>query len=286
MGEGNTRVIFFTDLDGTFLDHDTYSFADSLPALRLAVSGGSPVVFCSSKTRAEIEPVRDRLRLADPFIVENGGAVYVPGGHFGFDIGASRFRDGYDVIELGTPYETLVQRFRKIREALPFSLIGFSDMPAEEVSEDCGLSLSEAQRAKQREYDEPFRILRAAAADIPQVLRKFQEAGLRVETGGRYHHLHGRNDKGLAVRILSDLYRRADRSVFTVGLGDSLNDVPMLENVDLPILVKKPDGGYDPAVLERLPQVRRADGVGPCGWAAAIMEILGEQGSAGNPEAS
>jgi ribosomal protein L37E len=32
-----------------------------------------PVVFCSSKTRAEIEHLRKATEVTDPFIIENGG---------------------------------------------------------------------------------------------------------------------------------------------------------------------------------------------------------------------
>jgi mannosyl-3-phosphoglycerate phosphatase len=100
------KTIIFTDLDGTFLDEKNCSFRESLPALRVAQERGIPVIFCSSKTRAEIEHLRKATEADDPFIVENGSAIYAPEGYFPFTVEDSMSRDGYDVIELGESYNS------------------------------------------------------------------------------------------------------------------------------------------------------------------------------------
>ncbi len=55
------KLVIFTDLDGTLLDRDTYSFEPALPALRLIRQKDIPLVLSSSKTRAEIEFYRERI---------------------------------------------------------------------------------------------------------------------------------------------------------------------------------------------------------------------------------
>lgn len=270
------QIVIYTDLDGTFLDHRTYSCAESLPALRAAKAKDIPVVFCSSKTRAEIEVIRQYTLVRDPFIVENGGAIFVPEDYFPFPLEGSISRDGFAVIELGTPYAKLIQTFRRLQEGVPGRLRGFSDMTDEELAADGGLTLAEARRAKQREYDEAFKIFNAGPAVIQLIRRKIKEAGLRLTVGGRYYHVLGDNDKGRAVSLLNDLFRKTYGAIFTVGLGDSLNDLPMLHVVDLPVLVQKPEGHYDPVVTAALPQVRLAKDVGPQGWRRAVTDILAE----------
>jgi mannosyl-3-phosphoglycerate phosphatase len=247
-----------------------------LSALQATTAKGIPVVFCSSKTHAEIEVIRQYALVQDPFIVENGGAVYVPKGYFPFSIEGSVYRDGFEIIQLGTPYLKLVETLRRLRAEVSGSLFGFSDMTEDGVAADCGLTVAEARRAKRREYDEPFKIVGADSQVVQLILQKIEEAGLRYTVGGRYYHLHGDNDKGRAVNTLSELFKKAHGTIFTVGIGDSLNDVPMLEVVDLPVLVKKADGHHDRAVIEQLPRVRLADGIGPQGWKTAVMEILAE----------
>lgn len=267
------RIIIYTDLDGTLLDHETYSFAVALPALMAAQARGIPIVFCSSKTRAEIEPLRAQLQVRAPFIVENGGALIVPAGYFPFITTTGPAR-GDPIIALGTPYRTLLEKLKQLRAAFPEQLIGFSGMTAEEVAQDSGLSLAEAQRAKQREFDEPFRIVNADAETINQLTDAIRQLGLFCSRGGRYYHLHGHNDKGAAVRILNRLFQQAGEEIFTVALGDSLNDLPMLASVDHPVLVKKPDGRHNKLVVKLLPQVHLADGIGPHGWREAVTGLL------------
>jgi mannosyl-3-phosphoglycerate phosphatase len=102
----NGKMIIYTDLDGAFLDDKDHSFRESAPALRVAQERGISVIFCSSKTRAEIESLRKAVGVNDPFIVENGGAIYAPEGYFPFTVEDSMSRDGYDVIELGESYNS------------------------------------------------------------------------------------------------------------------------------------------------------------------------------------
>ena len=70
--------LIFTDLDGTLLDYFSYSFE---PAARLLASLSKrrfPVIINSSKTFAEIVRIREKMNNGDPFIVENGAAIYLP----------------------------------------------------------------------------------------------------------------------------------------------------------------------------------------------------------------
>ena len=73
-------LLVFTDLDGTLLDHETYDHSPARPALSRLKAIGAGVVLASSKTAAEIAPLRSDLGLEDwPAIVENGGGVLAPG---------------------------------------------------------------------------------------------------------------------------------------------------------------------------------------------------------------
>lgn len=273
----NKQIVIFTDLDGTFLDAENYSFEASLPALRLAQQYGVPVVFCSSKTRAEIEILQERCGVHDPFIVENGSAIYFPSDQFSSFLAGSEIEANYPVKKLGTPYAEIVEVFRQLRTETGCKVKGFSNMTAAEIAADCGLSLADALRAKAREYSEPFRFTETNPDKIELLLQHIVEAGYRFSIGGRYHHLHGNADKGSTVRLLCDLYRRTHDNLFTVGLGDSLNDVPMLREVHQPVLVRRRYGSPYPDVVATLPHVRLTKGIGPEGWCEAVLEILEER---------
>lgn len=268
----NEKTIIYTDLDGTFLDEKNYSFRESLPALRAAQARDIPVIFCSSKTRAEIEHLRRAVKARDPFIVENGGAIYVPKGYFPFTIEDSMSRNDYDVIELGESYPRLVDLFRLLRAGPPnLSIVGFSDLTTKELALECRMTLDAAERAKAREYTEPFRFFEIALDKVEIFLERIRQAGKQFSVGGRYHHLQGNYDKGQAVEILTRLYQRAYGEVVTVGVGDSPNDAPMLAKVAFPIIVKRPSGWNHPELVAQFPRARLTKGVGPTGWAEAVM---------------
>jgi mannosyl-3-phosphoglycerate phosphatase len=263
-------LVVFADLDGTLLDHATYRFDAALPALRLLDEKNIPLILCSSKTRAEMERLRRQLGLDDPFISENGAAVFIPRDYFCHDYPHDKVTQEYLVIELGAPYSSLRAFLGWLNERYPNAVQGFGDLEAEEVARLCGLSVEEARLAKQREYDEPF-LLRDAALE-PEILRQAKAFGIRVTKGGRFYHLIGGNDKGRAVTILTDLYRRERGEVITIGIGDSLNDLAMLAAVDYPVLVQKPDRSYDPSVS--LPNLIRASSPGPQGFCESISRLV------------
>jgi mannosyl-3-phosphoglycerate phosphatase family protein len=261
------KTIIFTDLDGTLLDPKTYSFADASPALDLIRERDIPLVLCSSKTRAEMEVCRKRLVNSDPFIVENGAAIFAPSGYFKFPTGGVA-RGDYVVTAFGTPYSAVREALLRLREGMHVAVKGFGDMTVEEVAALTGLSRDEAELARTREYDEPF-IFEHGPDE--RFLTAIEEAGLHW-TRGRLYHIMGDHDKGKAVRMLRRWYESERGRLVTIGLGDGFNDLPLLAAVDHPVLIRKEDGSFDPRV--DVPGITRAQGIGPEGWNRAVMDLL------------
>lgn len=280
------KQIIFTDLDGTLLDSETYSYEKSLAAINRLKENDIPIIFCSAKTRAEQEIYRRELGLVHPFIVENGGAIFIPRAYFPFPFDYHKAVGDLLAIELAIPHSRVKKLLAKISDENDFRFRGFGDMSAAEVAEITGLNLEFAELAKHREYDEPVVIAvsqspehsegeakqsRITPEDIDKFLAKLGEAGLNWAYGGRLYHVMGGGDKGKAVEILSGLYRKMWGEIRTVGLGNSLNDLPMLSQVDIPILVQKRDYSWEDI---NLPRLRKVQGVGPEGWSRAIVPIL------------
>lgn len=268
------KPIVFTDLDGTLLDRDTYSFEPILPALRVIKRRGIPLVLSSSKTRAEIELYRRRLENEHPFISENGGAVFIPKGYFSFQFPYDRESEEYFVLELGVFYPVILEILEAIRKETGMKIRGFSDLTEEELASLSGLTPQEAEFAKNREYDEPF-ILEGNSRDVEIVKRKIVEKGMNYAWGGRFHHILGKNDKGKAVEILKEFYENQFFSIYTIAIGDSLNDLPMLSIVDRPIFLKDRAAGL-PEGFPPMQNLTLIDGTGPRTWREAMLTLFSE----------
>ena len=270
------KLIIITDMDGTLLEAGSYSFDTALPALELVRERNVPLVVCSSKTRTEIEHYRERFGNTDPFISENGGALFVPKGHFKDKApppaSAAEEEDArYRIVRLGAKYEDLRRVISELQDE-GFGVRGFGDMTAEEIALTTGLPENEAVMAAKREFDEPF-VFNGNDAMKEKLVIAVREKGFSI-TRGWFYHILGPSDKGGAVSLLIKMYRKEFGKVRTVGLGNSLNDVPMLRCVDHPVVVEKSGGGYDPCFAGE--NFKRAKGVGPEGWNRAVIELLEE----------
>jgi mannosyl-3-phosphoglycerate phosphatase len=251
-------MLVVTDLDGSLLD-ERYSFEPARPALTALADAGIPLVLASSKTRAEMEPLAERLGMRSPLIVENGGAILVPG------------RQGYEAIATGVEHSVLRRALEEIGRETGAHVRGFSSFDAAAVAFLTGLDRDAAQLALAREHDEPFVVgYESKAAALQQAA---QRRGLRVTRGGRFFHLTGDTDKGRAFRQLLELLGKPRQ---TVGLGDAQNDLPLLQAVDRPIVVPRADHTVDPELARALPGAEVAPAAGPLGWNAAVMIVLAD----------
>jgi mannosyl-3-phosphoglycerate phosphatase len=263
--------VIFTDLDGTLLDHDTYSWEAARPALDRLKQRGVPWILVTSKTRREVEVLRGRLAHEHPFIVENGGAAYIPAGYFPFAVSGSKQRHGYEVIEWGMSYERLVEHLQRASQNCGCRVRGFHEMTAREVAGLCALPLEQAVLAKAREYDEPFVVLDADRAG--GLAAAIEDRGCRWTRGGRFWHILGASDKAFAVEALTALFEQMDPPVRTIGLGDGLNDASFLNVVAAPVLILSAQSAE---LKVRVPRGVITGRAGPEGWNEAILDLLGD----------
>ena len=263
--------LVFTDLDGTLLDPQTYSWHAARPAIERLESRGTPWILVTSKTRAEVEFWRERLGHRHPFIVENGGAAFIPRGYFPKPTPGAREMGSYEVIELGAAYEALVADLGTCSERSRCRVWGFHDMTAHEVAAACDFPLEQAVLAKQRQFDEPFLIRDPALAG--GLAFAIEELGRRCTRGGRFWHIVGTNDKGAAVVSVSVLFKRFFGSLRTIGLGDGLNDATFLRAVNVPVLIPSAQTMRLKSSIRRGMVTRLA---GPEGWNEAVLSLLGE----------
>lgn len=273
------KLVVFTDLDATLLDSETYSWEAAREGLLALKERNAAIVLVSSKTFPEMKTLHGSLNLEDPFVVENGGGIFFRKGTplisaFPPEIHQQACDyEGYLMLPLGVGYQDLVSALDDISTELGIRVTGFSSMTDREVADLTGLSLQEASKARVRLFDEPF-VIQESTAESRSALQDMAAAGgLTAVQGGRFWHLIGHKGKGEAVALLMDAYRDLHGETYTVGLGDSPNDFPFLERVDVPVLVSATVN------TEHLPKtsfpVRLTSRPGPEGWNDAVLDILG-----------
>lgn len=260
--------IVVTDLDGTLLNHEDYSWAGARDALAALEAHRIPVILSTSKTRAEVESLRGELGNPHPFIVENGAAIFLPEAKFACAPDAYPRRDGYAVAELGAPYASLVPALQRAAEESGCRVRGFATATDEEVAAWCGFSVEQAHLARLREYDEPFLVDEGNADALCLAIER---QGYRWTRGGRFFHILGASDKGAAMKLLRQLYTAEGPAPRIAALGDSPNDLPMLAEADCPILIPSP---RLPEMRQALPDAAVAPAPGSTGWGAAVLDLL------------
>jgi mannosyl-3-phosphoglycerate phosphatase len=259
-------LLIFTDLDGSLLDHHGYSAAGARPALDRIKRLLIPLIFTTSKTRAEVEGLQGELGLECPFIVENGGGLFFPPAFADLPLPEADMCGRYRVLRFGVDY-AMLRRFLE-EHAKRFRIRGFGDMSTAEVAERTGLPQKQAAWAKKREFTEPF----VCEGDLEGFREVAAGQGLALTRGGRFFHLMGaRQDKGRAVRAAIRAWRSAGRPVMAIGVGDSENDGPLLANVEIPVQIPGPDGYFARLTVEPLVRARFP---GSRGWGEAVSGLL------------
>jgi mannosyl-3-phosphoglycerate phosphatase len=208
--------IVFSDLDGTLLNHNDYSFEEAREMLSFLKEKNIPLIFTTSKTKKECEILQKEMEIDSPFIVENGACI------FGFD----------EPILLGLTYEKIREFINEVKDE--FAIRGFSDMSVSDVMEYTGFSYELSIRAKSRDFSEPFLIYDERKLSALEYLA--EKRGMKILKGGRFYHCVGIDqDKGKAVSKVLERFS----NLKSIGLGDNYNDIDMFNVVDIPVLIPR-----------------------------------------------
>ena len=258
----NAPYLVFTDLDGTLLDHHSYTAEPARPALARLAAMGALVVIASSKTGSEIARLTDELDLRGPVIAENGAVVNLP-----------EHCPGREGIETATVrYDTIVALLAQLRERNGFRFAGFHDLGSEQVAQLTGLTREAAQLACQRQGSEPI-LWQGSEVELQRFSGLLAEQGLSLVRGGRFHHVLAADvDKAGAVVNMVTGLRACGWQGSTIGLGDAPNDHAMLGVVDYPVVVNNPDSPTMPPLQN--PRILITRQTGPAGWREAIDTLL------------
>lgn len=266
------RVMIVTDLDGSLLD-DTYSWAAALPALEMIQARGIPLVLNSSKTMAEMREFANALQTMAPVVAENGGLLAVHEASGLLDRYNAQERLKEYVIEInGLPRHFIVAKAHALRVRDGYRFEGFADWTDAQVSEHTGLSETMARHARSRYATEPI-VWHDSPARQQLFEAELAKHAIRLVRGGRFLHLMGQVDKADGTQAAIRLYQQAQSGSewFVIALGDSGNDLAMLEAADIAVVIPHADGS---CIQPQAARVVHASSPASVGWNQALLELL------------
>jgi mannosyl-3-phosphoglycerate phosphatase len=267
------RLLIFTDLDGTLLDHYDYSFQAASHCLTTLNALKIPYILNTSKTRSELTLLRQALQHQDAFIVENGAAIYYPKSLLKTPTSSV---DNELVCQiLGPKRATILAHLQDAKRLFTFTAL--SELSDASLSQCTGLSLEQARLAQQREFTEPL-----IWQDSESALQRFnlwlKPLALKTQRGGRFLQVMGIDcDKALAMQHVTCAYEHFyETAVTTLALGDGENDIGMLSLADIAVVVRSP--AHHPPTIPGRTDVWLTEQYGPSGWAESVSAVLALRG--------
>lgn len=290
MPDRTENLLIFTDLDGTLLDHFSYDYTEALPAIAQLEQRHIPWIINSSKTFAEIIELRQTLGNQHPFIAENGAVIYIPrklyqcwngiGLMQALKTQADEAYPAWHKIILGKTCGQMRPFLDMAKKQFQFECL--TELPDSDVMKLTGLSPAQAQKAKNRQFSEPL-VWHDNDDALAALTTQAHAASLKVQRGGRFVHLMGQADKGVALTTLCALYQQQapQTKLTSVALGDGENDVPMLLKANIAVFITSPvhpTPAY-PSKFAPAQKTMISPHHGPRGWNSAVLEILSQQKS-------
>ena len=223
----NSTFWVVSDVDGTLMDH-SYDLTPAKETIKTLQKLSIPVILCTSKTAAEVNVIRKELNLKDPYIVENGAAIY----------GESLTQVNGKII-LGKKYETLEEILNCISNEIEYKLIPLNNLNDQEATELTGLKGNSLILMRDRHWSMPF--LNPPSFLEEKIKLSCKKFNVDIFKGNRMSHLLSINsDKGKAINALKKYSN--NQNIQIIGLGDSPNDLPLLINSDIKIVIPGIDG--------------------------------------------
>ena len=138
-----------------------------------------------------------------------------------------------------------------------------------------GLTEEDALLSSKRQFGEPL-LWKGSEDELEKFILMLRRIGAHPVKGGRFLHIGGHCNKGIALAWLLREYQRQHKgvTVSTIALGDSKNDVSMLELADTAVRIASPV--HEPPKLKRTLKLYTSNQLGPKGWTEILDQLIPE----------
>ena len=226
----NSSILIFTDLDGTLLNRDTFKFDSIKTFLKELKKKNIIIIPNSSKTEDEIIEFNKEANFQFPFVSENGSIIHK------LNFLSNEFPDKITLAKNIHEIRNIFDKY--INQDLKSKCKVISSLTISEQTKIFGLPENKLKQVYKRSCTIPI-IFEGNDEEKLSLKNVLLKNGLDFKDGGRVINLGDRINKADAMKkIIQMLETKFKIKPKTIAVGDNYNDLEMLQNSDIPCLVK------------------------------------------------
>ena len=168
-----------------------------------------PCIWISSRSRLQLDDPRRRAGHVEPFIAEDGCAVYLPEDYFHLKPAKTVRLGRFTCIPVAKAQPASQDALEALSEASGVPVVPLRSLSPRELAQNIGLPNQEAELARQRDFDELFFIAGATEEGLARFQSIAQEQKLSLREHGVFWSLAVGADMRRCIRELADLFDRS-----------------------------------------------------------------------------
>ena len=264
--------LIFSDLDGTFLHHQNYSYGNNDLVIEKLKKNNHQIIFNSSKTYSEIKLILKKLKLTMmPFSSENGAILYLPKKIFKKINKSQSFEEYWKINLTSKNSHKWYKILKKLKKDFQFEMIS-------ELSKKNILNLTNLKNIENMLNRDASQII--IWKDNKKNFNRFKKIikiNLKgaVNQGGRFIQISSVCNKRIATKEICHIYQKSFRDKFyksVVALGDSNNDRDMLNFAKYSCVIKNK---FTPLLKLKSSKknIYHSKKEAPLGWSDSLMYL-------------
>ena len=266
------RYLIFTDLDGTLLDHENYSFGTNKKMISTIINNKNEIIFNTSKTFSECKKLLKELKLLNmPFSTENGAVIYFPKTRFNKIKNSSSF-EGYWRIRIAKLTSKNWHQFLQLKQK-KYNFLIAQDLSPKILKKYTNLNNTNMMLDREASqiilWEDKLTKLKQFKKDL-----KSEKDGVLI-IGSRFMQISSICNKRIAKKLIShayDIQFHDKYSINTIALGDSKNDIEMLNSCKYSCLIKNSSDAY-PKLRPNKKNVFKSSKLAPDGWSEVLYKL-------------
>lgn len=169
-------------------------------------------MWLSSRSRLQLDDPRRRIGHVEPFIAEDGCAVYLPEDYFHLKPTKTIRLGRFTCIPVAQPLPSAQDALDSLSEASGLEVVPLRSLRPKELAQNTGLPNQEAELARQRDFDELFFFAGATDSALSRFKSIAQQQKVSLREHGVFWSIAVGADVRRCIREVGDLFDRSLRS--------------------------------------------------------------------------